>query len=111
MRRKPGLSVRLVGTKGQLEFVLAKFEGNFSWKSSGHFYPRINQRGFYSYYLDNFSPLTPEPGEDKSHPQPSTLSSAEVRHSRKMAFWASGKHKSAKRGRLRVSVVKYFPQP
>ena len=97
MPKKTGLSIRLVGTKEQLEFILAKLGGKFGWRSSGHFYPRIDEPGFYSYYSDNFWSLPPALGKENLSPKkPEALTDAELRHSRKMAFWLAGISKTAK---------------
>ena len=58
-KKAGGSAIRLIGSREQIQFILSSFEGKFAWRASGHFYPRIGQPGFYSYYLDDFWPLPP----------------------------------------------------
>ena len=91
MRKKPGLSVRLIGTKEQIEFVVANLEGKFAGRSNGHFYSRLNERGLYSYYLENFWPVPPDTVETTPPKQRKSYTGNELRHSKMMAFWMAGK--------------------
>ena len=96
MRKKPSLSVRLIGTKEQIQFVVANLQGKFSGRSNGDFYAQINQPGLYSYYLENFWPVSPDVIEITPPKQHKTHTEKELRHSRKMAFWLAGKCKPPK---------------
>ncbi|MEG3900189.1 MULTISPECIES: hypothetical protein [unclassified Microcoleus] len=54
-KRRHGASVRIVGSKTEISDILATFgDKGFIWRSNEHFYPRINQPDFYSYYLEDF---------------------------------------------------------
>jgi len=55
MRKQRGTKIRIVGAKEEIVKVLAALTcQGFTWKSNEHFYPRIDELGFYSYYLENF---------------------------------------------------------
>jgi len=52
-KKHQGVDVRLIGTKFQIDSLLATFTAKgFTWQSNEHFYPRIGQPNF-SYYLEN----------------------------------------------------------
>jgi len=52
--KQQGADIRIVGTKLQISNLLAAFSAKgFAWRSNEHFYPRIGQQGFFSYYLEN----------------------------------------------------------
>jgi hypothetical protein len=52
--KQRGADIRIVGTKSQISNLLAAFSANgFAWQSNEHFYPRIGQQGFFSYYIEN----------------------------------------------------------
>lgn len=52
--KQQGADIRVVGTRSQIDNLLAAFSAKgFTWKSNEHFYPRIGQEGFFSYYLEN----------------------------------------------------------
>jgi hypothetical protein len=54
-KKQRGADIRLVGTKLQICNLLAALTAKgFTWQSNEHFYPRIGQQGFFSYYLENF---------------------------------------------------------
>jgi hypothetical protein len=54
MAKKKGADIRVVGTKAQISDLLAAFTAKgFTWQSNEHFYPRIGQPDFFSYYLEN----------------------------------------------------------
>ncbi len=51
--KNPPLAVRLVGTRSEIEELLAILSGvGVAWRASGHFYPRIGEPNRFSYYLD-----------------------------------------------------------
>jgi hypothetical protein len=61
--KQKGADVRVVGTKAQISDLLAAFSTKgFTWQSNKHFYPRIGQPGFFSYYIENLE----ETAQDKS---------------------------------------------
>jgi hypothetical protein len=61
--KQRGADIRIVGTKSQISNLLAAFSANgFAWQSNEHFYPRIGQPEFFSYYLENLEPAA----QDKS---------------------------------------------
>lgn len=54
-KRRRATSIRIIGTKAEIHATLAAFAGKgFTWRSNEHFYPRIGQPDFYSYYLEDF---------------------------------------------------------
>lgn len=54
-KKRQGAKIRVVGTKAEISGILAAFRGEgFTWQSNEHFYPRIGQPDFYSYYLEDF---------------------------------------------------------
>jgi hypothetical protein len=56
-KRKQGAKIRIVGTNEEILRILAALTcQGFVWKSNEHFYPRIDEPGFYSYYLEDFEP-------------------------------------------------------
>ena len=56
--KQRGADIRIVGTKSQISNLLAAFSAKgFAWHSNKHFYPRIGQQGFFSYYLENLECL------------------------------------------------------
>jgi hypothetical protein len=53
-KKQQGADIRVVGTKSQIDNLLAAFTAKgFTWQSNEHFYPRIGQPNFFSYYLEN----------------------------------------------------------
>jgi hypothetical protein len=61
--KQRGADIRVVGTKSQISNLLAAFSANgFAWSSNEHFYPRIGQPDFFSYYLENLEAVA----QDKS---------------------------------------------
>ena len=57
MRKQRGTKIRIVGAKEEIVKVLVALTcQGFVWKSNEHFYPRIDEPGFYSYYLEDFEP-------------------------------------------------------
>jgi hypothetical protein len=53
-KKQQGADIRVVGTKAQISGLLAAFSAKgFTWQSNEHFYPRIGQQGFFSYYIEN----------------------------------------------------------
>jgi hypothetical protein len=59
MAKKQGADIRVVGTKSQISDLLATFtDKGFTWQSNDHFYPRIGQPSFFSYYLENLECTT-----------------------------------------------------
>jgi hypothetical protein len=62
-KKQQGADIRIVGTKPQINNLLAAFKTKgFTWQSNEYFYPRIGQPSFFSYYLENLEPGT----QDKS---------------------------------------------
>ena len=62
-KKQQGADIRVVGTKPQIDNLLAAFTARgFTWQSNEHFYPRIGQPNFFSYYMENLEPMT----QDKS---------------------------------------------
>ncbi len=60
--KQKGADVRVVGTKAQISDLLAAFSTKgFTWQNK-HFYPRIGQPDFFSYYIENLKGTA----EDKS---------------------------------------------
>jgi hypothetical protein len=57
VRKQRGANIRIVGTKPQILAVLGVLTRDFTWQSNKHFYPRIDEPGFYSYYLEDFQPV------------------------------------------------------
>ena len=56
-KKQRGADIRIVGTESQISNLLATFTAKgFTWQSNEHFYPRIGQQGFFSYYLENLEP-------------------------------------------------------
>jgi hypothetical protein len=54
-KQSKGVAIRIVGSWEDISSILAAFTSKgFAWKSNKHFYPRIGQQGFFSYYLENF---------------------------------------------------------
>jgi hypothetical protein len=54
-KKRQVASIRLIGTKTEISGILTAFsDKGFSWKSNEHFYARVGQPDFYSYYLENF---------------------------------------------------------
>jgi len=54
VKKHQGVDIRVVGTKAQISNLLATFTAKgFTWQSNEHFYPRIGQPDFFSYYLEN----------------------------------------------------------
>jgi hypothetical protein len=54
LKKQQGADIRIVGTKSQISDLLAVFTAKgFTWQSNEHFYPRIGQPDFFSYYLEN----------------------------------------------------------
>jgi len=59
--KQRGADIRIVGTKSQISNLLAAFSANgFAWQSNEHFYPRIGQPEFFSYYLENLESVAQE---------------------------------------------------
>jgi hypothetical protein len=58
MAKQPkGAAIRIVGSRVEISGILAAFATKgFTWQSNEHFYPRRDQQGFFSYYLENFKP-------------------------------------------------------
>jgi hypothetical protein len=53
--KQRGADIRIVGTRLQIANLLAAFSAKgFVWVSNKYFYPRIDEPGLYSYYLENF---------------------------------------------------------
>jgi hypothetical protein len=53
--RHRGTKIRIVGTKPEILGNLARLASlGFVWRSNEHFYPRVDESGRYSYYLENF---------------------------------------------------------
>jgi hypothetical protein len=62
-KKQQGADIRVVGTKAQISGLLAAFSAKgFTWQSNQHFYPRIGQPDFFSYYLENLESVV----QDKS---------------------------------------------
>ena len=62
-KKQQGADIRVVGTKAQISGLLAAFTAKgFTWQSNDHFYPRIGQPNFFSYYLENLESVA----QDKS---------------------------------------------
>jgi hypothetical protein len=57
VRKQSGANIRIVGTKPQIFAVLTSLARDFVWRSNKYFYPRIDEPGFYSYYLEDFQPV------------------------------------------------------
>jgi hypothetical protein len=52
--KQRGADIRIVGSRLQIANLLAAFSAKgFAWDSNEHFYPRIGQQGFFSYYIEN----------------------------------------------------------
>jgi hypothetical protein len=61
--KQRGADIRIVGTRLQIANLLTAFSAKgFAWDSNEHFYPRIGQQGFFSYYIENLEPIA----QDKS---------------------------------------------
>jgi hypothetical protein len=61
--KQRGADIRIVGTRLQIANLLAAFNAKgFAWDSNEHFYPRIGQQGFFSYYIENLEAIA----QDKS---------------------------------------------
>jgi hypothetical protein len=61
--KQRGADIRIVGTRLQIANLLAAFKAKgFAWDSNKHFYPRIGQQGFFSYYIENLEAIE----QDKS---------------------------------------------
>jgi hypothetical protein len=59
--KQRGADIRIVGTKSQISNLLAAFSAHgFAWQSNEHFYPRIGQPEFFSYYLENLESVAQE---------------------------------------------------
>jgi len=64
--KQRGADIKIVGTKSQINNLLAAFSANgFAWRSNEYFYPRIGQQGFFSYYLENLECVPQLEGEYK----------------------------------------------
>jgi hypothetical protein len=70
MKKERGINLRLVGTKPQITATLRALATSFQWKSNQHFYPRIGEPGFYSYYLENFEFVVPPSSSVKDFAEP-----------------------------------------
>jgi hypothetical protein len=56
-KQSRGTAIRIVGSREEISGILAAFAAqSFTWQSNEHFYPRRDQQGFFSYYLENFKP-------------------------------------------------------
>jgi len=52
--RQRGANIRIVGTRLQIDHLLAALSARgFAWNSNEYFYPRREQQGFFSYYIEN----------------------------------------------------------
>jgi hypothetical protein len=52
--KQQGADIRIVGTRLQIDSLLTALSAKgFTWDSNKHFYPRIGQQGFFSYYIEN----------------------------------------------------------
>jgi hypothetical protein len=61
--KQRGADIRIVGTRLQIDQLLAALSAKgFAWQSNEHFYPRIGQQGFFSYYIENLEAIA----QDKS---------------------------------------------
>jgi len=50
-----GTKIRIVGTKAEILGNLARLASlGFVWRSNGYFYPRIDESGRYSFYVESF---------------------------------------------------------
>jgi hypothetical protein len=62
-KKQQGADIRIVGTKPQIDNLLVAFKTKgFTWQSNEHFYPRIGQPGFFSYYLENLESVAQDKG-------------------------------------------------
>jgi hypothetical protein len=60
-KKQQGADIRVVGTKAQISGLLAALSTKgFTWQSNEHFYPRIGQPDFFSYYLENLESVAQE---------------------------------------------------
>ena len=55
--KNEGAKIRIVGSKPQILTLLNALTEDFVWRSNKYFYPRIDEPGFYSYYLEDFQPV------------------------------------------------------
>ena len=55
--KNEGAKIRIVGSKPQILTLLNALTRDFVWRSNKYFYPRIDEPGFYSYYLEDFQPV------------------------------------------------------
>jgi len=56
-KQSRGTAIRIVGSREEISGILAAFAAQgFTWQSNKHFYPRRDEQGFFSYYLENFEP-------------------------------------------------------
>jgi hypothetical protein len=55
--KNEGAKIRIIGSKPQILTLLASLTRGFVWRSNEYFYPRIDEPGFYSYYLEDFQPV------------------------------------------------------
>jgi len=68
-QKQQGADIRIVGTKSQISGLLAVFTAkSFTWQSNEHFYPRIGQPNFFSYYLENLEFVPQRKSEHKDLP-------------------------------------------
>jgi hypothetical protein len=67
--KQRGADIRIVGTRLQIANLLAAFSAkDFTWDSNKHFYPRIDQPGFFSYYLEKLEFVPQRKSEHKDLP-------------------------------------------
>ncbi|MEG4630946.1 hypothetical protein QUB56_15275 [Microcoleus sp. AR_TQ3_B6] len=65
-KKQQAADIRVVGSKSQISDLLASFTAKgFTWQSNEHFYPRIGQPDFFSYYLENLECVPQYEGEYK----------------------------------------------
>jgi hypothetical protein len=68
-KKQQGADIRIVGTKSQISDLLAVFTAKgFTWQSNEHFYPRIGQPDFFSYYLEKLEFVPQRKSEHKDLP-------------------------------------------
>jgi len=61
--KQRGADIRIIGTKSQISNLLAALSTKgFAWASNEHFYPRVGQPAFFSYYIENLEAVA----QDKS---------------------------------------------
>jgi hypothetical protein len=59
--KQQGADIRIIGTRLQITNLLAALSAKgFTWNSNKHFYPRIGQLGFFSYYIENLELMAKE---------------------------------------------------